>query len=126
MGSNHSNKKLLDYKHQKRSTEGGVAWRKVRSRLPHRERKLYRQAQERALHAALCNDDTTSDAGDRVRAVRRSSFVELHSRREIPLGMRVRYVVRRIWLRAGKKKGRSVLFPRLVLAKWLEPRVRKD
>lgn len=108
--------KQLDYKHQRRSTEGGQGWRKTRSRLPHIERRRYRQAQESALRIAMSNEDMELSAGDSVKAIRRSNFVELHSRREIPLAMEVKLRVRQIWLRSGRKKGRHILPPKHILA----------
>src|SRR5215210_1045438 len=87
---NPHNEKQLDYVRQRRTTEGGKGWRKVVSRVPRRERRLYRQTQERALRQSMTLDEEPgSTAGSEVRGMKRSRFRLLNHRREIPLGKRV-------------------------------------
>jgi hypothetical protein len=121
-----TSEKQMDYKRQRRASEGGKGWRKTVARLPRRERRLYRHAQERALREALSDAEAPgSTAGDSVRRIKRASFVELHHRREIPLGMRVSLkragIVRlMLWGRAGRRRGRNVVPPRYVLTNWVK------
>jgi len=116
--------KLLDYKHTRRTSEGGEGWQKARVRLPRRERRLYRQAQERALRQAMLDlDEPGSNAGGEVRGLKRSYFKELFWRREIPLGKLVAYKQsggRRLMYRlpAGRKMGRNRLPPDNLLEDW--------
>lgn len=118
--------KQQDYRHQRSSSEGGQGWRKVRSRLPKMERRLYRHAQERALREAMYNvGDGESEASDRVTGLKRKHFRLLHSRREIPLGRKVelrRGGVRRLLYRmpAGRKQGRKYLPLRRFVDLWIK------
>jgi hypothetical protein len=131
-GKDPQTEKQLDYKHQRRTSEGGKGWRKAVARLPRRERRLYRQAQERALREALLvesavegEEATGLTAGDNVRGLKRSRFRVLDHRREIPLGKRValkRAGITRLMYRvpAGRKRGRHLLPRRNLIRKWVK------
>jgi hypothetical protein len=136
--TNPRHKKQLDYKHQRRTTEGGKGWRKTVARLPRLERRLFRQAQQRALREALHTEETQEGAqapglvaGDSLRSIRRSNFGMLHHRREIPLGVRVslkKAGITRLMYRVphGRKKGRNALSARLMIAAWFETQDRES
>ena len=121
--------KQLDYKHQRRTSEGGKAWRKTVAKLPRLERRRYRQAQERALDEGMFSqEELGSNAADNVRALRRSNFGILHHRREMPLGKRVSLKqagIKRIMYRVrhGRKKGRHWL-PNSFVAIWVKMKER--
>ena len=88
--------KQADYKHQRRTSEGGQAWRKVRASLPREERKRYRLAQERALQQTVADlEDQGVSASDEVSGLKRKYFRLLWYRREIALG-------KKVTLRTGK------------------------
>jgi hypothetical protein len=118
--------KQLDYQHQRRSTEGGQGWRKARASLPRRERKLIRRTQERALRQSMLDPEGAGlAAGDSVRGAKRSRFILLDNRREIPLGKRVSIKKSgegriQYWLPVGRKIGRHLLPHRSLIALWAE------
>jgi hypothetical protein len=89
------------------------------------ERRLYRHAQERALHEAMSVEDGELEANDRVDGLKRKYFRLLRYRREIPLGKKVelrRGGVRRLmyWVPAERKQGRKYLPWRRFVVLWIK------
>ena len=118
-------KKRQDYEHQRSSSVGGEGWRKVRSRLPKMERRLYRHAQKLALREAMSLEDGELEANDWVNGLKRKYFRLLRYRREIPLGKKVelrRGGVRRLmyWVPAGRKQGRKYLPWHRFIVLWIK------